>query len=103
MLEFQHHKQLKVAAQNKTNLVSYYFFKNAENKSIGSGRNVVVLCSLPIGKQGFTPAVWNPADGRLRCRRRDRASKRQNRPAQSSNGRVAWVWLWPAFSVTAHH
>src|SRR5437867_3610887 len=27
-----------------------YFFKNAENKSIGSGRKVVVLCSLAISR-----------------------------------------------------
>jgi len=27
-----------------------YFFKNALNKSIGSGRNVVVLCSLAISR-----------------------------------------------------
>ena len=38
-----------------TNVASRpYFFKNAKNKSIGSGMNVVVLCSLtaqacPIG------------------------------------------------------
>src|SRR4030095_2067558 len=30
-----------------------YFFKNAENKSIGSGRKVVVLCSLAISRM-----VW---------------------------------------------
>ena len=30
-----------------------YFFKNALNKSIGSGRNVVVLCSLAISRM-----VW---------------------------------------------
>ena len=29
---------------------SFYFFKNALNKSIGSGRNVVVLCSLAISR-----------------------------------------------------
>ncbi len=28
----------------------FYFFKNALNKSIGSGRNVVVLCSLAISR-----------------------------------------------------
>jgi hypothetical protein len=33
--------------------VSGYFFKNALNKSIGSGRNVVVLCSLAISRM-----VW---------------------------------------------
>ncbi len=33
--------------------VIFYFFKNAENKSIGSGRNVVVLCSLAISRM-----VW---------------------------------------------
>ena len=27
-----------------------YFFKNAETKSIGSGRKVVVLCSLAISR-----------------------------------------------------
>jgi hypothetical protein len=27
-----------------------YFFKNALNKSTGSGRNVVVLCSLAISR-----------------------------------------------------
>ena len=31
----------------------FYFFKNALNKSIGSGRNVVVLCSLAISRM-----VW---------------------------------------------
>ena len=31
-------------------IVHVYFFKNAENKSIGSGRNVVVLCSLAISR-----------------------------------------------------
>ena len=30
-----------------------YFFKNALNKSIGNGRNVVVLCSLAISRM-----VW---------------------------------------------
>ena len=30
-----------------------YFFKNALNKSIGSGRKVVVLCSLAISRM-----VW---------------------------------------------
>jgi len=33
--------------------VSAYFFRNALNKSIGSGRNVVVLCSLAISRM-----VW---------------------------------------------
>ena len=32
---------------------SAHFFKNALNKSIGSGRNVVVLCSLAISRM-----VW---------------------------------------------
>ena len=31
----------------------FYFFRNALNKSIGSGRNVVVLCSLAISRM-----VW---------------------------------------------
>ena len=34
-------------------LVPSYFFKNTENKSIGSGMNVVVLCSLAISRM-----VW---------------------------------------------
>ena len=34
-------------------IVNPYFFKNALNKSIGSGRNVVVLCSLAISRM-----VW---------------------------------------------
>ena len=33
--------------------LSSHFFKNAVNKSIGSGRNVVVLCSLAISRM-----VW---------------------------------------------
>jgi hypothetical protein len=32
---------------------NFYFFKNALNKSIGSGRKVVVLCSLAISRM-----VW---------------------------------------------
>jgi len=34
-------------------VVDPYFFKNALNKSIGKGRNVVVLCSLAISRM-----VW---------------------------------------------
>jgi len=38
-----------------------YFFKNALNKSIGSGRNVVVLCSLAISRiSGLLPPVRFP-------------------------------------------
>ena len=37
------------------NLIRFtsYFFKNALNRSIGNGRNVVVLCSLAISRM-----VW---------------------------------------------
>jgi hypothetical protein len=39
------------ARQSMANVAgSCYFFKNAENKSIGSGRKVVVLCSLDISR-----------------------------------------------------
>ena len=38
---------------NSNRLWLAYFFKNALNKSIGSGRNVVVLCSLAISRM-----VW---------------------------------------------
>ena len=40
-------------AESAARLFIFYFFKNALNKSIGSGRNVVVLCSLAISRM-----VW---------------------------------------------
>ena len=39
-----------VAQENIKLLWPRYFFKNALNKSIGNGKNVVVLCSLAISR-----------------------------------------------------
>ncbi len=50
-------EQVKATIKKKTHLLmeftKLHFFKNALNKSIGSGRNVVVLCSLAISRM-----VW---------------------------------------------
>jgi len=43
----------KGSARWRFSAMPHYFFKNALNKSIGSGRNVVVLCSLAISRM-----VW---------------------------------------------
>jgi len=46
-------KRSNPALLGPINFHSSYFFKNALNKSIGSGRKVVVLCSLAISRM-----VW---------------------------------------------